>query len=1732
MGVRLGEMILIAFIIGIPLVAAQDLQLERCAWMTAIPRESMPDMPELDFDGVPWSQRQFLPVATREDVCMDRFISTASTQIILMDEEIEGDVAIAKLNYKGTAAPSIDRMLSGSFSMLGPVLRNENDEWFLYITQKQDYENLNMQRYMLDVSVPGDAVVGRVTLQIVNIDDNAPIIRLLDSCVVPELGSLGLTNCTYEVSDADGRISTSNMTFSIDSERDDDEIFYVQGDNIPNDWYRMTMSLGLNRSLDFTANVLHIFRVTAFDSLPNTHTVTMMVQVDNVEHRPPRWVEVFAVEQFDEKTPMNFSVRAIDADTGINGRIYYTLRAADEDKEFFAIDTIDGGRNGANFQVAAIDRDELEREIFRVTLIAYKANNESNTTPQDVVIIINDINDQAPLPIHKEYTISIPEETPQTLNFDKEFGFHDRDTGENARYSVRIESVHPPGAAEAFLIQPGQGYQRQTFFMTTANHSMLDFEDELFRYGIELQVIATDLGNATLIGVATVHINLINWNDELPIFETSSQNITFEETVGEGYHVASVRATDRDVNDTVVHTLMGNAQQFLRINESTGDIYVSINDAFDYHRQNELLVQVQAHDTLGIPSSINGTPIVNTDTSQLVIQLIDINNTPPSLRLPRGSPQVEENVPEGYIVTRDSLVITATDPDTTADLNFEIVWNSSYATKQGRETDPTEYVGCLDIETSYPDPDNRGSAVGRLVVKEIRYNVTIDFEEFEVLYVTIKVVDKNTVIGTDYDELTFTITIIDMNDNAPEWVENTLNQTLRVRENSASNTIIGSVQATDIDGPLYNQVRYTIFPREDTPKDLVKIDFVTGQIEVDLDNAIDADIPPRDNLYYTVIASDKCTEADPADCPPDKNYFNTEGNITIQIIDTNNKSPMARTDLFNVTVYLYENATQGDEVVVVVSEDLDRDVIYHTVSYQINYAVSSRLRNFFSVELDTGRVFVDYTTDEVLDRDGDEPRHRIFLNLIDNFYSEGDGNRNQNTTEVLLVLLDVNDNAPELPSADRLSWSVSENLSKGSRLDPYIFAPDRDEPNTNNSRVGYEVANLTLLTERDIVLPDLFTAVDVYTDNKYNVSGELETLADLKGFWGTYNIGIRAYDHGEPQQESSEIYQLVIRPYNFHAPVFVFPQNGAVLRFARERAMVNARLGLTSGEFLDSIHATDEDGLEAGQVTFDVSGDDEASEYFQVLASAENQGILMLQKMFTEDVKEFQVSIRATDGGTEPKSLSTVVTLQAVFVPTQGEPTFSANTADVGFVEKEAGLEEEHKLPHAADLKNFRCDGDCHSIYYRIIDGNDEGYFILDASTNVLKLAKALNRSERETHTLRVAASNSRDVATALPGSVLTVTVTVREANPRPIFVRSLYTAGISTLDSVNRELLTVQAVHSEGLPINYTLDLSSMVTDDSLANVRDSAFLLNNGTGVLTLNMQPTASMHGMFEFDVIATDPDGGNDTAAVKIYLISSQNRVFFMFVNALTQVEAHTNFIAQTFSAGFNMTCNIDQVVPATDTSGATLDDVIEVRAHFIRDNAPVSTEVIEDLRSDTQTLRAIQTTLNTELLVLRDFVTGSSPEINADSSRAAVYVLAGLSAVLGLLCLVLLATFICRTRVLNRRLEALSIPKFGSQESGLNRVGLKAPGTNKHAKEGSNPIWNEAINAPDFDAISEASDDSDLIGIEDLPQFSKDYFPPEGGDSIGPAESVATHSNNFGFNSAPLRPEFANKQPRL
>lgn len=76
----------------------------------------------------------------------------------------------------------------------------------------------------------------------------------------------GLTNCIYNVTDVDGEISTRFMKFRIDSDRDADKVFYIEGQNIQNEWTRMNMAIGLTEPLNFDTNALHIFQVTALVS--------------------------------------------------------------------------------------------------------------------------------------------------------------------------------------------------------------------------------------------------------------------------------------------------------------------------------------------------------------------------------------------------------------------------------------------------------------------------------------------------------------------------------------------------------------------------------------------------------------------------------------------------------------------------------------------------------------------------------------------------------------------------------------------------------------------------------------------------------------------------------------------------------------------------------------------------------------------------------------------------------------------------------------------------------------------------------------------------------------------------------------------------------------------------------------------------------------------------------------------------------------------------------------------------------------------------------------------------------------------------------------------------------------------------------------------------------------------------------------------------------------------------
>lgn len=112
---------------------------------------------------------------SRADVIFDELLNgTIPRQPIYMDEEIAPPITIAMIeDYSGPDEPFIE-FLSGKNSTLELTAQLDGLEWSLVVTKQQDYEQISMRAYRIQITI-GDQTVW-ILLNINNIFDNAPVI--------------------------------------------------------------------------------------------------------------------------------------------------------------------------------------------------------------------------------------------------------------------------------------------------------------------------------------------------------------------------------------------------------------------------------------------------------------------------------------------------------------------------------------------------------------------------------------------------------------------------------------------------------------------------------------------------------------------------------------------------------------------------------------------------------------------------------------------------------------------------------------------------------------------------------------------------------------------------------------------------------------------------------------------------------------------------------------------------------------------------------------------------------------------------------------------------------------------------------------------------------------------------------------------------------------------------------------------------------------------------------------------------------------------------------------------------------------------------------------------------------------------------------------------------------------------------------------------------------------------
>ncbi|XP_071055461.1 cadherin-87A [Onthophagus taurus] len=1623
------------------------------------------------------------------------FVDSASTVTISMDEENQGDVIIAHIiQDQGTNTPEIQFIPASDLEVTGMKIIESGEEkkFNLVVTKRQDFESEH-KSFVFDIWDNVDELQKQVNLKIRNIDDNVPFLTSNDlQCSIKEAECCD-TGCEYLITDDDREMG--QISWLINGELTDERFEFeeISKDNLKDN--EMAITLKLRKKLVYGDGSFYIINLSIKDTVHTTDPTRIAVTVTDVPNLPPVWVKIFQSKTFEEELEQEFQVEAKDGDIGIDTKIYYQLNF-DQIEDWNSKVSIH--RDDGKISVAKLDRDEENRDIYTFKVKACEEDSdesEETCIEQEIIFILSDINDNRPIftidppsDITEENIIYLEllETTASTIS--TKINLNDIDTGINARYSLKLSGYdNEVDHKSAFSVAPESGYQETSVDFLIINYLKLDYEKESWRT-FSLTLTATESAdpiNDEIHKPITFHITLLNRNDELPNFikcnedhETKPDDcvIRIEETYNDTeQRLIQMQAEDLDVDGTLTYAILGTyANQILKIDDTTGEIY--LNEAygrrpFDYESQEEVIVQVQVKD--GLETDKDTTNIA---LSQLTIKLKDVNDETPRISVEASGDGVPENCGTQCDI---GITITATDEDSDSKLEITIKWDESSAIKNGRKVTDSEefakYKECVKLVVDPTSFRSRLIATLQFIETEETMGNTPDFEIFDTLDLKIVATDINQIDSEtpNYVSTNVQIYINDINDNEPIFPEDVSKPyKFRATEKTETNTLIGYITATDAD--VDAKLSYSIKPKDDNPNldGLVKIDEKDGKLTT-TDKKIDADTEKIFKLYYTVTVSDEVHIA------------NAE--VEIDIEDINDQDPIFEVDETIDDVPIAEQSEAGTPVAQFLAFDGDRDEVNNKITYSFSSNMDKELRNYFKIDEETGEITVAYTDDDQkLDRDNDIPKAPIIIHID----ARDPGNR-VDSISFRVILTDINNNEPVLLTKG--PFSIGED-SSAKQFITELKASDADEG--DNSKVSFEIVG-DIIGDENLCNKEDKIEFSLTEPNETERTVKLLTGVKLVGFLNDYKVTVKMTDHGNPAQSSEATFTVNINKYNFNSPVITSPQEGATIHLALNQSPGNPIQLLDEGKTL-SLEAHD-DQCGKYRPTFSVQDD---KNLFTVTSS----GYLTIQNNVEYDENvPYQATIIATTVG-EPSDKSSQITVTFFFVNYNINPVFDDENREAetnGFHENKIG--EEFEFPKAKYEVEIAEDLGL-PIYYIIIEGQSL-FSIPNNQKPIIRLDNEVDYETTPVITVVVQASNRE--SGEIGGSdraKITITVNVQDINDNPPeFEREIYYTTLKYDDKKDDTLIQVKATDPD------VTDVISYVIEENDDYPSNYPKLYIDNNGALKLISDSNSAATGYTTVTIWARDCvesgslcDGHKVSANVEIYVVNEDKHIVkFKFKNVIIDVENKKDEIADVLSETFKndkgtpYQANIKRAIEDdSDESSKRADDdesetstITTCEIYFIDTDShePVEKSVIESFASDVKTYDKLQQDFTQYGLILISF---SSTSADVDNTVEVLRAwLIGVAVILGVLCILLIVAFVLKTRSLTKRLNKLSVTKFASQESGLNRKVV--PNTNRHALEGSNPVFSSEKELPEeADRQSISSGDSDLIGVENNPDFER------------------------------------------
>uniref|UniRef100_A0A3Q3K1Q1 Cadherin domain-containing protein n=1 Tax=Monopterus albus TaxID=43700 RepID=A0A3Q3K1Q1_MONAL len=438
---------------------------------------------------------------------------------------------------------------------------------------------------------------------------------------------------------------------------------------------------------------------------------------------------------------------------------------------------------------------------------------------------------------------------------------------------------------------------------------------------LSLILTAVDAGEPRLSGTVQVHVNVLDSNDNAPVFTHKTYKSTIREDSPSGTQVVTVSAHDSDEGSNgevsyAILNLLDNVSDLFEIIRETGEVRLIGNVDYEKRRLYELDVQVSDQGGLS-------------DACKVIVDVTDVNDNPPSINIMSNANAVSESVKPGTVVTM--LNIQDADSNDNGKVICVLNENVPFTIKS---TTNNFFTVMTDSEL-----DRERSS---------EYNITVTCSDEGVPSLS--------------SSVTLTLQISDVNDNAPVFERSSYEA--YIVENNTPGLSIFTVKARDADWNQNARVSYIL---EDSSVNGVP---VSSYVSVSADSGVihavrSFDYEQIKDFHFRVKAQD-------GGSPP------LSSNVTVKILiqDQNDNPPQVlypvQTGGSVVAEMVPRSADVGYLVTKVVAVDVDSGQ-NAWLSYKLQKATD---RALFEVGLQNGEI---RTIRQVTDKDTVKQRLTVIV---------------------------------------------------------------------------------------------------------------------------------------------------------------------------------------------------------------------------------------------------------------------------------------------------------------------------------------------------------------------------------------------------------------------------------------------------------------------------------------------------------------------------------------------------------------------------------------------------------------------------------------------------------------------------------------------------------------------------------------------------------------------------------